>query len=152
MIGLLLMMLVITADVIARRIFGQSLSWVYGLTESFLMVIVVFLGIAYTHYKDDHIRFKLIIDIIPKTGLKIITAISHLFTMLFFVLIAYQGLLQTLHAWEKDISTGGIVSLPLYLSYIWVPLGSILVIIISCLRIWENVKEIMSPERYKENT
>ncbi len=138
MIGLVLMMILITADAMARYILHQSLPAVYSITESYLMVVVVFLGMAYTHYKDDHIRFELIVSKVPFGVQKVLNIISHLFALVFFTAIGYEGLLLTLDAWITKASTGGIVSVPMFLSYIWVPLGSFMLILICGLKIFES--------------
>jgi|SRR5699024_8303370 len=139
MLGLVIMMLVITADVISKYVFNSSIAWAYNLTESFLMVVVIFLGIAYTHYQEDHIRFELIIEKVPNFLNTIINIISHLLMLLLFTLIGYQGYLETVYNWTNNISTGGVLSLPLYLSVMWIPVGSLLIIIISGIKVLENI-------------
>ncbi|MFC4801256.1 TRAP transporter small permease [Neobacillus sp. GCM10023253] len=132
------MMLLITADALARYIFHQSIPAVYNITESYLMVLVVFLGMAYAHYKDDHIKFELIINLMPRGVQKILHVVTHFFALVFFAAIGYEGLLLTEDAWLNNASSGGIVSIPMYLSYIWVPLGSFMLVFISVLKIAES--------------
>lgn len=150
MIGLALMMVLITADAMARYLFHESIPAVYNITESYLMVLVVFVGMAYAHYKDDHIQFELVINLLSSRVRKYLNIVTHLIALVFFAAIGYEGLLLTQDAWVSNASTGGIVSVPMYLSYIWVPLGSFMLVLISALKIAESFNtEILKDNHFE---
>lgn len=150
MVALVLMMVLMSIDVVARYVFNQSISVVYTVTESYLMVIVVFLGMAYTHYNDDHIQFKLVTNVLSLKVRDALHVVTHLFALAFFAVIAYEGYLITKEAWISNASTGGLISLPLYLSYIWVPLASSLMVLISVLKIVESFVRLFSSSKQSE--
>lgn len=150
MIGLSFMMLLITADALARYLFHQSIPAVYNITESYLMVLVVFLGMAYAHYKDDHIKFELIINLLPRGVQKILHVVTHFIALVFFAAIGYEGLLLTEDAWLNQASTGGLVSVPMYLSFIWVPFGAFMLVLVSALKIAESFqREVQTDHNFK---
>ncbi|MFM1653006.1 TRAP transporter small permease subunit [Brevibacillus sp. B_LB10_24] len=118
------MMLLIAFDTAGRYFLNKPIQGTYEITEMYLMVMVVFLTLSYTFKSGDHIR----IDICyrrfrPKTK-ALIDVFGMLISAALFAVIAYQGGMSTLEAWSQNEYTFGVITLPMYLSYIWVPLGS----------------------------
>jgi TRAP-type C4-dicarboxylate transport system permease small subunit len=127
MVAIFLMMLLITLGAAVRYFSDKSIPGLYEMTKNYLMVIVSFMGISFTHYRKDHIRFVLIYQYISPKVQRWINFVNDILVLAFFALLFMQGLHLTRDAWVNDSTTGGIVSLPMYLSYIWMPIGMIAV-------------------------
>lgn len=122
--AILAMMLLITLDTAGRYFLNRPIQGTYEITEMYLMVIVVFMALSYSFQTGDHVK----IDIWYRHFSVRTKAIVDLFSLILsaglFAIIAYQGWLVTWEAWKQNEYTFGVIALPMYLSYLWVPLGS----------------------------
>lgn len=64
-VGILAMTLIVTGDVSARFLAGAGTKWTLEYT-GYLLVMVVFLGLAYTLKQRGHIRILFLVDRLPK--------------------------------------------------------------------------------------
>lgn len=76
-IVIFIMMFYITADVLGRDIFSRPIPGTYEVSEM-LMVLVVFLGLAYTQAMGGHIRTEVLLRFFPPRGRLIVEIISNL--------------------------------------------------------------------------
>ena len=142
MFALFVMMLLISVDVIARYFFSHSISVFFTLTQSYLMVAVVFLGMASVFRYGGHIRFTLASSRMPPLARCINEIFINLAVGVFFAVIAYEGALQTGASFVEGRHTGGAISLPMWLSYVWVPIGGILVCLVCLLRVAAGFRDL----------
>lgn len=124
--AIFIMMFLITADAISRYLFQQSIIGVYEFTERYLMIAAVFLSMSYVMKIDGHIRLNLLIDRLPVKVSRVFNLIFLLLGAAFVFSIGYQGMIMTYEAWANNIAGTGLIPWPVWLSYIWVPIGAYL--------------------------
>lgn len=117
-------MLLTTADVIARYFFKHAIVGAYEFTEKYLMVIVVFLGMSYVMKMRGHIRVDVLSDRLPKRVMRGIESVFYLLGAVLMFVIAYQATLSTHEAFVRGFKSTGIIPWPTWLSLIWVPIGA----------------------------
>ena len=121
----LILAALVTADIFGRYMLNDPVPMTYEI-GSFLMVFVVFMGLAYTQRKAAHIRVELFLPLFPdrvRAGLDLI-ALSLGF--LLYAAIAYQSFRWAWTSWQVGDYVAGLVRIPSWPAQFAVPLGSAL--------------------------
>lgn len=97
LIGVLCLLTIV--DVIRRAVFGKSLVGVVEITE-FLMVGIVFLSLAYTEVRKEHVKVEILtIHFTPATQV-LLKIILLALGSIFVALVLWQGILDTVLFWQ----------------------------------------------------
>lgn len=152
-IAIFAMMILITLDTVGRYFFNNPIQGTYEITEIFLMIMVVFLTLSYSFKTGDHVRVDILYRRFPNKVKNAINVFAMFISAALFAMITYQGWILTHGAWINQEYTFGVITLPMYLSYIWIPLGSgalTLRLIGEGVKEVENLLKINSKEIVKE--
>ena len=126
-IGLIAMMLGISADALGR-LFGMPLQGAYEFTAYYLMVIVAFMALPRSYVTGGQVRLELLQPRLDRLPGKIAwRGIAFLSLIAFLILLWFSAE----EAWRRIAErerTFGVIQWPLYLSYVWVPLGVLLLV------------------------
>jgi C4-dicarboxylate transporter DctQ subunit len=125
----LLIMFAVTLQVVLRYVFNFSLAGIYTGVE-LLMIIVVFLSLAYTQQTGGHIRMELIISRLRGNVRHITEALLSFLALFGFAILTWQGGKYALIAFMIGDYEAGLVQFPLWPSKTAVFAGSLLL----CLR------------------
>lgn len=128
-VALVIMMILTSADAISRYVFKQSIVGAYESTELYLMVALVFLSMSFVKKVDGHIRLDILFDRFPTKVQHRLDAFYSLLAAVMFFFIGLKGLNMTIEAIQYQYVAAGLINLPLWLSYIWIPIGSFLLVI-----------------------
>ncbi|MBP2075856.1 TRAP transporter small permease [Oceanobacillus polygoni] len=128
-VALVIMMLLTTSDAVSRYIFNQSIVGAYEITEMYVMVALVFLSMSFVKKVDGHIRLDILFEKFPIKVQHFLDAFYSLLAAAMFFFIGLRGLNMTLEAIQYQYVAAGLINLPLWLSYIWLPIGSFLFVI-----------------------
>ncbi len=134
---------VVFYNVILRYIFRKPTFWSTEVT-SLMLVILTFLAIAEIAREDRHIKFSLIIDRLSPKNRSIIKLINSLFGILFAIFLAWEGGKATLMVYSKNMHTPSLLGTPLYVFYIFLPIGAISLgaqLIVNIIDELEKIKE-----------
>lgn len=120
-VGVLLMAANTVANVIGRFVFGESLFFAEEVNR-ILIVMITFAGIGYAARHGRHIRMSALYDALP-TSVRRLLMICIAFvtsgTMFFLCYYAFTYM-QSIYNTGRVLPTMGV---PLYLMYVWVPIG-----------------------------
>ena|SRR5690625_20589 len=130
-IAVFIMMILTTADALMRYIFNHAIVGAYLFSEKYLMVIIVFLSISYLWKLNGHIRIDLFTQYMPRVLVRALDVIYTILVAIFMFAIGYRALLMTYDAFINSYVTTGVVPWPIWLSWVWVPVGSF----IFCIRL-----------------
>ncbi|WP_043530963.1 TRAP transporter small permease [Litchfieldella xinjiangensis] len=119
--GVLLMALNTVANVIGRFVFGQSIFF-SGEINRILIIMITFAGIGYAARHGRHIRMSAIYDALPVGGRKALMIVIALFTSLVMFFLLYYSVIYILDLYDKGRVLPAL-GIPIYLIYLWVPLG-----------------------------
>lgn len=128
-ISLVIMMILTTLDALSRHLLSKSITGAYEVTEMYLMVMLVFLSMSYVQKVDGHIRLDIIFERLSKRVQNILNIIFYIFAAAMMFFIGFQGFNMTLSAVQNNLIASGLINFPLWLSYIWIPIGSFLIMI-----------------------
>lgn len=138
--GVLLMALNTCVNVVARLVYGQGF-FVSGEINRILIIMITFAGIGYAARHGRHIRMSAIYDALPDTGRKwVMTMIAFvtgliMFFLCYFSVVYIASLYETgrilpaLSAlWAQFAETAPVSDetargVPVWLIYVWVPVG-----------------------------
>ncbi len=130
-----MMMCLTTFDAAGRYLFNHPISGAYEITESYLAVATVFLGIGYAYRGGAFIRVSFFVDRMPK-GVKLML---NYFVQVFSILLSISFLIATtLQAYRKFASgiTLSFLPFPLWPAYIIVFLGFFFTTLLMVLDLW----------------
>lgn len=92
-IMLMLMMLMVTADVVARFVFNAPIEGVYEAVE-LMMAVVYCYGIAYTQRGKKHISVRLFVEKMPPRTAGVVKLIVAVLCFILCILITWQSFLK----------------------------------------------------------
>ncbi|MBX2837797.1 MAG: TRAP transporter small permease [Gammaproteobacteria bacterium] len=120
-IGVILMAINTIANVISRFFFNHSIVFAEELNSIFIL-LVTFAGIGYAARHGRHIRMSAIYDALPEKTRKVLMTLMTLVTALFMLMLAWYSIqyILNLHSKGRIYPALGI---PVYISYLWVPVG-----------------------------
>lgn len=141
--GVILMAVNSIANVIGRFVFNQSLYFSEELNR-FLIVLITFVGLGYAARKGRHIRMSAFYDQLGDRGKKILMILIAAITGAFMFLLAYYSYLYV----ERVAQLGRVtpaLQVPLYLTYLWIPVG----FVITGIQYWLTVvRNLTAPDVY----
>ncbi len=145
--GLILMglMLLTVADVTLRK-FAEPIEGAQDISESGL-IAVVFLAMAYSGWTGGHIAVDLIGGVIKGRALAMLDVVVRAFCGLFFVVVAWQSLIQGLDALEFGDGFN-VLAIPHYPFYFTIAFGSLLYAGVLVVLAWRSARgfpEIKGP-------
>lgn len=109
------------ANVISRNVFQSSLIYAEELSH-FLVVLVTFLGTSYAARIGSHIRMAAVYDSIGIRGRKVMMCIVALVTGLIMLRLTWLGYSYVGNMYRMNRLSPAL-QVPMYLFYMWVPLG-----------------------------
>lgn len=137
--GVLAMAVVSIANVVGRELLGNSLTFADEVNQA-IMVLITFIGIGFGVRRARHIRMSALYDQLGGRVRKTILVIISLCTALLLLALAWFGLQYALHVWRMGSVTPAL-RMPLYLVYLWVPVGLTLGAIQYLLAVWRNLTD-----------
>ncbi|MYL42607.1 TRAP transporter small permease [Virgibacillus salexigens] len=128
---LLFMAVMITLDVLGRWLFKTPVTGTVDFTELGLSV-VIFLSLAYTHVKEEHITIDFVVERFSQRIQWIVESIIHLLIAVLMVLVSWSTCHYAIRLFHANTVTGDL-SIPLYPIAILAVIGSILFAFIAIL-------------------
>ena len=116
------MMLLTSADAMSRYLLNRPILGAYEVTEKYLMVAAIFLGMSYAYRGGAFIRVTFLVDRLPRGAKLAADHFAHLISLAYcLIFVAATGQ----QAWRALDDTATLTTLPLLIgpSYLFVPLG-----------------------------
>ena len=116
------MMLLTSLDAFSRYALNSPINGAYEITEKYLMVAAIFLGLSFAYRGGAFIRVTFLVDRLPR-DLKLASAyFAHLISLIFCVLFVFATTQQAIRA-AQDATTLTTLPLSLAPAYWLAPLG-----------------------------
>jgi TRAP-type C4-dicarboxylate transport system permease small subunit len=116
------MMVLTTVDAASRYLFNSPLGGAYEITEKYLMVAAIFLGLSYAYRGGAFIRVTFLVDRLPRRAKLVADHVAYLVSLLYCVVIVAATAQQSLRS-LFDATTLNTVPVPIGPAYCLVPLG-----------------------------
>jgi len=124
-------------NVVARYVFGSSLTWAGELTV-YLFLWSAFFGAAYCFKQDAHISITILLEKVPPRVAKALLLLSHLVTFIYLAAVSWYGyeyLLLDIELDERSID----LDIPMWIPYLAIPVAFAL----AAYRVAEKFVEIL---------
>ncbi|MGZ3327817.1 MAG: TRAP transporter small permease [Xanthobacteraceae bacterium] len=116
------MMCLTSADALSRYLLNRPIMGAYEITEKYLMVATIFLGLSYAYRGGVFIRVTFLVDRLPARLKLLAQYLAHLASLLFCLIILVATTQQAVRGLSDDTTLS---ALPLLVgpAYCLVPLG-----------------------------
>jgi TRAP-type C4-dicarboxylate transport system permease small subunit len=116
------MMFLTTADALGRYLFNRPIIGAYEITEKYLMVAAIFLGLSYAYRGGIFIRVSFLVDRLPATPRKLADHLAHVVSLAYCLVFVVATGQQALRALSDDTT---LTTLPVLVgpAYLLVPAG-----------------------------
>jgi TRAP-type C4-dicarboxylate transport system permease small subunit len=116
------MMCLTTADAAGRYLFNRPIAGAYEVTEKYLMVAMVFLGVCYAYRGGAYIRVTFLVDHLPRAVKIFFDYLAQIFSIVYGIILVVATAQQYLRV-ASDRMTLSAVDLPIAPAYLIVPVG-----------------------------
>ncbi|MDH3695084.1 MAG: TRAP transporter small permease [Gammaproteobacteria bacterium] len=138
-VGVILMAINTVTNVISRFVFNHSIIFAEELNSIFIL-LVTFAGIGYAARHGRHIRMSAIYDAMPQHIRKVLMMIITAVTAACMLFLAWYAVEYILNLYSKGRVYPGL-GIPVYISYVWVPVGFLVTGIQYALTLVKNIQE-----------
>ncbi len=140
----LILMVLVIADIFGRYLFNSPVPMTYEV-GSFLMVFVVFLGLAYTQRMGAHIRVEFFTLRLPARVRAVLDVVASGLGLLLYTIIVYQSTIWAWKSWQVGDYVSGLINIPRWPSQFMVPLGAALLSLQFLADVMQRVAELRAP-------
>jgi TRAP-type C4-dicarboxylate transport system permease small subunit len=137
--GIILMAINTIANVVSRFIFNHSIIFAEELNSTFIL-LVTFAGMGYAARHGRHIRMSAIYDQMPDKVRKTLMTVIVAVTAFFMLFLAYYSVQYIVNIYSKG-RIMPVLGVPVYVIYLWVPVGFFITGIQYALTAVKNLKE-----------
>jgi TRAP-type C4-dicarboxylate transport system permease small subunit len=127
-------------DVLLRAVFKRPTYWTVEVT-ALLLVVIAFLGAADILRENKHIQFSLILDRLSPKGRRIAEIVNSLFGLTFCLVLTWQAGAATRMVYVNDMRLPSILSTPLYIPYLVMTVGALVLSLQLILKIIVNIRD-----------
>lgn len=138
-LGVIAMAINTITNVISRFVFNHSIAYAEELNSIFIL-LVTFAGIGYAARHGRHIRMSAISDAMPERTRKILMIIITGVTAILMLALAWYAVQYILNLQSKG-RVYPALGIPVYISYLWVPVGLLVTGIQYALTMLKNIRE-----------
>jgi tripartite ATP-independent transporter DctM subunit len=137
---LAVMVLLITVDVVLRYFFNRPIKGSYELIE-FMLVFIVFTGLAYTQTKTGHITIDLLTSRLSLNVQAVINSATHFLCLGTFILLTWRSIVKA-EILRAESTTSGLLFIPNF-PFMWVvAFGSALLCLFFLIDLIDSVSNV----------
>ena len=126
--GCMALLCIITfANVLVRYLTNVSFAFTEEISV-FLLLALTLLGSVSAFVERRHVRITLLVDLLPRAGKAVCTAIEWLANVAMFSLLAWSGYRMAMDDFEFEVTSPGL-GLPQWIYTVWLPLLSALIVV-----------------------
>ena len=127
-IGIILVMLIVTAQVFMRYFLRKPISWVPEVSE-ISMLYILFLGTAWVLKREGHIKMDLLLNWLNLRTQAALNFFTSILGTISCLALTYSGVHATWKAWEMGLMRHTVLDVPTYIIIAIVPVGSFMLFI-----------------------
>ena len=128
MVCVVLMMVLTTADVVARYVFNSPTMWADEMA-SYLLIAIVFLGLAHNLRTNGHIRIDVITTQVPPRLRLILEVFAYAVGIVFSILLVAGTWTRFDNFWTRHTLSDSPLMTPLWIAMVPVVVGAAVLVI-----------------------
>lgn len=122
-IGVVLMLVLVVTDVVARALFNVAVPGIDTIVASYLMVATIFLPLALLQILEENIAVDALRDNVPDLVKDLFDIIAHLLAVGFYALLGWIYFEVAIDAFEIKEFVTGTWNVPIWPARVFMPLG-----------------------------
>lgn len=138
--AMVFVMLFTVLDVTLRKAINQPILGTYEIVE-FAMVLIVFLGIAYTQKEKGHVSIELLTEKFPQKVQAYLQIIMYLICFCFWLLISIASVIQAKVQWQGG-NFSATLFIPTYPFVLAVGIGSFVMALVLLADIIREIQKV----------
>ncbi len=142
-VALMIMAVGVTLDVLARFILGAGTKMAVEFS-GYLLVAIVFLGLAYTHKADAHIRVDFLIKKLPERFIKWFKVMDSMVFLFYVIFLGYFGFDSVMTSYQFGTTSRTGIDIIIWPFQLMIPIGlvltSLLLICNICRDVADNIR------------
>jgi TRAP-type C4-dicarboxylate transport system permease small subunit len=123
MVALFLMMALTTVDAVCRYLFNAPITGAYEVTEKYLMLFSIFLGVSYTYRGSGLIRVTILMDRLPQKAKILINHFAQLFAIVYCGILVVGTYQYATRLYGHGTTLGSLYFLPQWIGAAAIPMG-----------------------------
>ena len=140
----IIMVPVMTVDifvqVVMRYVFSSPFMWAEEVAR-YLLVWISCLGSAYAVRKGMHISIAFVKEMFPGHVRVLLTILSNIIVIVFFVLCIYHGWIDSIEEWAQRTAA---MQIPMTFPKLAIPVGFGLMVLFNAELLIEDIKRVLS--------
>lgn len=116
------LMILTSADAASRYLLNSPITGAYEISEKYLMVAAIFLGLSYAYRGGVFIRVTFLVDMLPPSAKLVCNYAAQILSLIFCVILFVAPLQEAIRAMGDD-TTLSTVPIPVGPAYFLVPIG-----------------------------
>ncbi len=124
--ALFIMMGLTTVDAMCRYLLNVPIVGAYEVTEKYLMLFSIFLGLSYTYRGSGLIRVTILMDRLPRSVKMPINHFAQLFSIVYCAILIIGTYQYATRLHDYGTTLGSLFSFPLWIGAAVVPIGFLL--------------------------
>ena len=141
-IVLAIMMFLVAADVTLRYAFNLPIRGSVELVE-LMMIVVVFLAVAYTASQKGHVSIELVVSRFPQRVQAVLDVFTSILSLGFIVLIIWRSMARGYTMWVDDHVTI-VLAIPISPFLYIIAFGCVLLAIVLLANILESISRVVN--------
>lgn len=150
-VGIVIMLVLVTADVVARAVFNVAIPGTDTIVASYLMVATIFLPLALLEILDENIAVDVLRDNVPDFVKDIFDIIAHLLAAYYYALLGWLYWQVALDAFEVKEFVTGSWDVPIWPARTFMPLGLMVAALAAAVQLWAAVKALVTGGKPSEH-
>ena len=118
------MMVLTTADVVARYIFNSPTMWADEMA-SYLLIAIVFLGLAQNLRTDGHIRIDVVTNHVPQDVKRVLEVLAFAVAILFSIILIAGTWTRFHNFWIRNTLSDSPLMTPMWIAMVPVVIGAV---------------------------
>jgi TRAP-type transport system small permease protein len=123
MVALFMMMCLTTVDAVCRYLLNSPITGAYEITEKYLMLIAIFLGMSFTYRGAAFIRVTILMDRLPNSMKIPINHLAQVFSIVYCAILIVGTFQYAIRLFHQGTTLGSIYSLPQWIGAAFIPVG-----------------------------
>lgn len=143
--SVLLAMVIMLVEVFSRTFRGTSVPGAYETVET-LIVLIAFLGLAYSERVGETIRVTVLADVLPRTVMAAARWVGNACGLLIAIWLAFSSAVIARGSFERGEYTTGLVNFPVWPARMVITAGFVLLCVELLVRLLRGVRRIADLE------
>lgn len=139
---LILLLLLVFHEVVVRYIFNKPTLYSVEISE-YLLIFLAFIAAGWVLQEDKHVRMQSFTNLMPHKLQHILACITSSIVLVFCAILVWQGTKSALMAYRGGYHSSSLLNTPMWLPYLIIPVGSLILGLQLIVRINSHVAKII---------